>query len=1555
MEEYNEHHHRMQLVLFDDALEHLTRIHRVLRMHKGHVMVVGVGGSGKQCLVRLSSFAAGCEVFQIALSRGYNEQSFKEDLKKLYNMIGVDGKPTVFLFTAAQVAQEVFQWMETTVLTIGMVPELLTDDEKEVLELEKSKELKIWEKIYICKNKKKTMNLEIPREKEVCDSNLHVALCMSPAGDILRNRCRNFPALVNNTCIDWLFPWPKEALIAVASVFLAENPKIPETYRMSVVDHVVYVHSGIGKYTKDFLLKLRRKNYVTPKHYLDFIQTYLKLLEEKNNYIISQCQRLAGGVTKILEASEELKELNAKLEIQKVAVAEKTKACEELLAEIKEATARASEKKETATVKSVEVEEKSKIIAVEKADAEEALAEALPALELARLALSDLDKGDITEIRSFATPPEPVMIVCECVAIIQGYKEINWKTAKGMMADPNFLRKLQETNCDAITGTQIRNIKAHMKTSTKLDQMAQISKAGYGLLRFVQAVLGYCAVYREVKPKKERVEQLEVEYDQAKRDLNKLYTEITQLEQDLTALGLKYDNAMRERQILQEETDIMQRRLLAADKLISGLSSENARWNEDLMNLHAQKDRLVGDCLLCASFMSYTGVFSWEFRTKMVYENWEADLRKRRIPLTENFKVEKVLSDDVEISKWNSEGLPPDELSIQNGILTTRACRFPLCIDPQQQAIQWIKRKEEKFNMKIISFHDSDFLKQLEMAIKYGFPLLFQVDEYIDPVIDNVLEKNLKTMGGRTFVMVGDKEVDYDLGFRLYLTTKLSNPVLDPAVYTKATVINYTVTLSGLEDQLLSVVVRNERSDLEEQRESLIEETFENKNLLKDLEDSLLRELSTQTGNMLDNTELVETLEETKTKAAEVMMKLELAITTAADIDKLRDGYRPVAKRGAILFFVLTDMAGVNSMYQYSLSAYMGVFAYSLRKALPDTVLARRLNNIIETLTKNVYDYGCTGIFEKHKLLFSFQMTVKLQQSLDLVEQEQVDFFIKGSVALKKSRRPKPSQMVTSGWEDILKLSTDFPEPFRTLANDLETNTKDWQKWFNKDNPEALKFPMEYSENTSNFEKLLLLRCFRVDRVYCAVTNYIIEIMGEQFITPPVISLDAIFDQSTTYMPVLFILSPGSDPTSELMKLADRCGFGGNKFRYLSLGQGQEPIAINLLDAAISRGQWLMLQNCHLLIAFLKILEKKLEEAVKPHPDFRLWITTDPTPTFPIGILQRSLKVVTEPPNGLKLNLRSTYFKMRAQVLESCTHSAYKSLVFVLAFFHAVVQERRKYDKIGWNISYDFNESDFNVCVQILDTYLTKALLAKDPRIPWGSLKYLIGEVMYGGRVIDDFDRRLVTTYMNEYMGDFLFDTFQPYHFYKDEFVDYEIPEPGEKEDYVQYIEELPLVNSPDVFGLHPNAEIGYYTQATKDMWNHLVDLQPQTGKASGGVSRDQFIDGIAKDILRTFPQLYNVPALRRRFHMDVDPVKVVLLQEVERFNKLLKSMEKNLQTLRALVGEVGMDSMLENVANSLFNGQLPAIWRKLAPPTCKSLGAWMEHFRKRVIQYDEW
>ena len=295
---------------------------------------------------------------------------------------------------------------------------------------------------------------------------------------------------------------------------------------------------------------------------------------------------------------------------------------------------------------------------------------------------------------------------------------------------------------------------------------------------------------------------------------------------------------------------------------------------------------------------------------------------------------------------------------------------------------------------------------------------------------------------------------------------------------------------------------------------------------------------------------------------------------------------------------------------------------------------------------------------------------------------------------------------------------------FKDLPEQIAKNPDDWQAWFDHDNPESEPVPGYTIED--EFMLLSLLRCFRVDRAVRAVTNYVINAMGERYVQPPIVSFEAIFEQSSPFSPIVFILSPGSDPATDLNKLADRMNIGGSKLKFLAMGQGQEEIALSLLETAVARGQWLMLQNCHLLVKWLKDLEKSLERIgnSKPHPDFRLWLTTDCIPEFPIGILQRSLKVVTEPPNGLKLNLRSTYTRIAAAQLNACPHPSFRPLVYVLAFFHAVVQERRKYGRLGWNVPYDFNESDFEVCMTILDTYLTKSHANGEEKLPWGTLRW---------------------------------------------------------------------------------------------------------------------------------------------------------------------------------------------------------------------------------------
>jgi dynein heavy chain len=1273
---YNMSNKAMNLVLFDDCLDHLVRVHRLMRLPRGNALLVGVGGSGKQSITRLAAYTSGADVFTITLTRGYNEALFREDLKTLYGMLA--DKPVAFFFSDAHVAEEGFLELVNNMLTAGMVPALYEESEKDGIvgnirdEAVKKGSLD---------SKDSVWNYFVGK----CRDNLHVVLAMSPVGETLRVRCRSFPGMVNNTVIDWFVPWPEQALVSVAGVFLAEED-LPQEMRQPIVQHMVMVHQDVRTRSALFEQQLKRYNYVTPKNYLDFISNYRSVLKEERRKIDSLIQRLDGGLSKLVQAATEVDAMSIKLKAAQIEVDKKSGEVKIMLEEIKESTEKAQDRQAAATKKEEELQVESVKIAEDKADAEAALEEALPALEEAAQALNDLKKDDITELRSFAKPHQLVQDVCLCVVILKGGKDISWKGAKAMMTDTGFLRSLVEFEKDALTDKQVKQVKTYMKGDFTPEQVQSISQAGAGLLKWVFAIVNYYGVAKTVNPKRQAVAQGEKALRAAQKELSRIKAEVEQLSAQLVELKDKFEKGSAEERELTEKAALMAKRLAAASKLITGLGAERERWSEDMKTLNERRDFLVGDCLVSAAFLSYTGAFNFEFRNAMLNQTWEPDVRERKIAISDPFVLEKLLTSDVETARWSSEGLPQDELSIQNGILTTRSSRYPLCIDPQQQGVAWIKKRESKNSLKVCTFNDPDFLKHLEIAVNLGFAFLFEsVDEYIDPIVDPVLEKNLVKKGDSRTVRIGDKDVEWDDSFRLYLTSKISNPHYGPEVFGKVMIINYSVTLSGLEDQLLNEVVKYERADLAEQRAALVVEVAELAGMLKELEDTLLYELANSTGNILDNTELIETLEKTKTKAVQISDKLEEAKSTSAEIDVTCAAYRPVAKRGSIMFFVMTSLSALNNMYELSLALYMVVFLQSLERAEADSLVENRLENIINQLTGDCYSYTCRGIFETHKLMFSLQMTLRIQAGEGTLNMQELDFFLKGNLSLEKAKEPPPGDWIMeAGWHDMQRLVT-LDDVYKDLITDVKAAVGEWKQWYDLEAPESAPMPQGYNEKLSSIGRMLVLRCFRVDRISVAITKFIIAEMGQDYVQPPVLDYMNIYKDSKPLVPVIFVLSPGADPATDIFKLSNKLGMGGNRLKYMALGQGQGPVAQSMLEMGSQRGQWVLLQNCHLLPKWLKTLEKILEKitnANNANEEFRLWLTTDPTPAFPIGILQRSLKVVTEPPNGLKLNMLASYSKVTDEMLTSCPHPAFRPCVFVLAFFHAVVQERRKYGKV---------------------------------------------------------------------------------------------------------------------------------------------------------------------------------------------------------------------------------------------------------------------------------
>ena len=323
----------------------------------------------------------------------------------------------------------------------------------------------------------------------------------------------------------------------------------------------------------------------------------------------------------------------------------------------------------------------------------------------------------------------------------------------------------------------------------------------------------------------------------------------------------------------------------------------------------------------------------------------------------------------------------------------------------------------------------------------------------------------------------------------------------------------------------------------------------------------------------------------------------------------------------------------------------------------------------------------------------------------------------------------------------------------------------------------------------------------------------------------------------------------------------------------------------------------------------------------------------------------------------MQLNINRIYNGIPEDTFESeSNHFAYKPLVFVLSFFHSVLQDRKKFGKIGWNVIYDFNESDFTISRRLLAMYLNK-ITAEEP-IPWSSLKYLIGEAMYGGRVTDEYDRRVMMTYLNEYMGDFIFDSNQKFFFSQCGY-EYSIPENGPYDNYLKFVAEMPAIYSPEVIGLNSNAEIDYFTQSSKLIWQNLLILQATGGKAKGSektLSKEVFSLELAENFLHNkIKEKFDIQAVSSKFKTK-SPIDAVLIQELERFNLLIDKMVKTLIDLKKSInGEISMNSEIEEIMISLFNGSIPNQWRNYAPETQKNLTNWIENFQRRHEQYEKW
>ncbi|TMS22374.1 hypothetical protein E3U43_012639 [Larimichthys crocea] len=1115
LDSYNEVNATLNLVLFEDAMAHICRINRILESPRGNALLVGVGGSGKQSLTRLAAFISNLEVFQITLRKGYSIADLKTDLASLYIKAGVKNIGTVFLMTDAQVADEKFLVLVNDLLASGEIPDLFPDDEVENIIGSVRPEVRGSGLMDTRENCWKFFIDRVRRQ-------LKVALCFSPVGSKLRVRSRKFPAVVNCTAIDWFHEWPQEALESVSFRFLQEVENIEPQVKESVSKFMAYVHTSVNQTSKEYLANERRYNYTTPKSFLEQIKLYRTLLGQRSKDLTTKMERLENGLQKLNSTSAQVDDLKAKLAAQEVELKQKNEDADKLIQVVGVETEKVSKEKAVADEEEQKVAAIAVVVTGKQRDCEEDLAKAEPALLAAQDALNTLNKNNLTELKSFGSPVAAVTNVTAAVMVLSAPggkvpKDRSWKAAKVMMAKVDaFLDSLINFNKENIPEACLKAIQPYLQDPEfQPDLVASKSNAAAGLCSWVLNIVKFYEVYCEVEPKRQALSKANAELAAAQEKLSAIKSKINHIRAGASPPGRARCSGRGGgwRQLLLLTSNPAECRVTTLNKIqhdsslsffspqsdhlsgewVGGLASENVRWAEAVENFKKQERTLCGDVLLITAFISYLGYFTKRYRLQLMDNTWRPYLSQLKVPIpaTPDLDPLTMLTDDADIAAWQNEGLPADRMSTENATILTSCQRWPLMVDPQLQGIKWIKNKYGE-NLRVIRIGQRGYLDAIERALAAGDVVLIEnLEETLDPVLGPLLGR--ETIKKGRYIKIGDKECEYNPSFRLILHTKLASPHYQPELQAQCTLINFTVTRDGLEDQLLAAVVSMERPDLEKLKSDLTKQQNGFKITLKTLEDNLLSRLSTASGNFLGDTELVENLETTKRTAAEIEIKVKEAKVTEAKINEAREHYRPAAARASLLYFIMNDLNKIHPMYQFSLKAFSVVFQKAVLKAEPDEALKQRVSNLIDSITSSVFQYTTRGLFECDKLTYIAQLAFQILLMNKEINPAELDFLLRYPV---QPGVTSPVDFLSNhSWGGIKSLCS--MEEFRNLDRDIEGSAKRWKKFVECECPEKEKFPQEWKNKTS-LQRLCMMRALRPDRMTYASQRFRRGETGEQ-------------------------------------------------------------------------------------------------------------------------------------------------------------------------------------------------------------------------------------------------------------------------------------------------------------------------------------------------------------------------------------------------------------------------------------------------------------------------
>ncbi|TFK40902.1 dynein heavy chain protein 1 [Crucibulum laeve] len=1576
------------LVLFNDVLDHVLRIDRVFRQIQGHLLLIGVSGSGKTTLSRFVAWMNGLSIFQIKVSNKYTGEDFDDDLRTVLRRAGCKGEKICFIMDESNVLDSGFLERMNTLLANAEVPGLFEGDEHAAL-------------MTACKegSQRDGLMLDSPEElyrwfTQQVAKNLHVVFTMNPPENGLASRAATSPALFNRCVLDWFGDWSDQAFYQVGMEFTqtldldlpsytppAHFPiayralSMPPIHRTAVVNALVYVHSSLHPINQRLSRRQGRYNYVTPRHYLDFINHYVRLYTEKRDELEEQQRHLHVGLDKLKDTVTQVEELRKSLAIKRSQLEAKDAEANEKLKRMVADQQEAEQKKAASIEIQAALVEQDRNIEQRRAVVMADLADAEPAVLDAQSAVSNIKRQHLQEVRTMANPPEAVKLAMESVCTILGHKIDSWRTVQGIIRRDDFIQRIVNFDTTTQMTKQLRDVMKRdflSRPSYNFETVQRASKACGPLVKWALAQVRFSEILDKVEPLRNEVQSLEQQAETTKKQASAIIQMIAELEAKIARYKDEYALLISQTQAIKSEMERVQSKVDRSMKLLESLSSERGRWESGSRTFDAEMSTIVGDVLLSAAFLAYGGFFDQHYR-EVMWQEWTNHLTEANIKFKPELSFTEYLSSADDRLSWQSKSLPSDNLTTENAIMLKRFNRYPLIIDPTGQATTFLLNEYKDRKITVTSFLDEAFLKVLESALRFGNPLLIQDVEHLDPILNAVLNKEIRRTGGRVLIRLGNQDIDFSPSFTMFLSTRDPSVEFSPDICSRVTFVNFTMTRSSLQSQSLDQVLKVERPDTERKRTDLMKVQGEFRLRLRTLEKLLLQALNESTGNILDDDKVIDTLETLKREAADITRKVEETDVVMKEVEQVTAEYLPLAQACSSVFFVLEQLNLINHFYQFSLRFFLDIFDYILHHN-PNlrgvTDYSQRREILLKDLFLVVYTRTSRALlYRDHLVLAVLLSQVKLRGVEDIGDE--LEFLLESGdgLATATSAGSHERQIPILSPDQMQRLENFSKQSiFKPVWSHIEEHQDQWLEFLESGTPEQT-VPAPWDPSTPAIEairSLLIIKCLRPDRLLQSTGNLVQAIFETDLSAESSFDLNVmVSDEVPAATPVALISVPGYDASYRVENLIKNTGA-----RSTSVAMGSQEgftLADQAIAAASRQGSWVLLKNVHLAPSWLGQLEKKLQ-TLNPHRNFRLFLTMEANPSIPVNILRQSRLIMNEPPPGIKANLLDSLRSISSQRLAQGPAEKIR-LYFLLAWFHAVVQERLRYAPLGWSKVYDFNDSDMASAFGTIDSWLTSVSRGRaniDPAtIPWDALRTLVKQSVYGGRVDSDFDQRILDAFV-----DALF-TPKAYN------VDFDLvptltgtqllgaPDGTKMEHFMTWVQTLPDREPPSWLSLPPTAERVIAVAQGNELLGKLrkmrmlADDDDEVTSTTSIKSQTSQQPAWMRTLLdRCREWLGQLPSkfktLTKQSADNQDPLYRLFAREGAIGRKLLEQVHKDLaDVVKICQGELKQTNHLRTLMSCLTKGTIPDHWRRYKVNKIMAVSGWISNFARRLDQLD--